>query len=326
MSDEQDRRGGCNAVRTWLACLGFALASAHAAAAGLNIALTNDDGWDAIGIRVLHEVLTAQGHRVTRVGSTTQQSGSSAALDFGGLTVRKDAARTYSVAGREGGGAEPLTCGLLAIDIATRSEGGLPPDLLVSGINKGANIGAAAQHSGTVGAVIGALNRGLNGVVPGIAISTDEPDCDAPCVAAHYESVATYVAGLIAVLQTHRDSTAAKRPLLPEGIGLNVNYPASNPGQIKGVRVARQGRAFGLFGAPRILSYVCIDCAGLEIGSSATAGGTPSGDDTQADVPDSDVSSFYEGYITIVPIEADYTAADRRFPENLEGMLETQKR
>jgi hypothetical protein len=62
MSDEQDRRGGCNAVRTWLACLGFALASAHAAAAGLNIALTNDDGWDAIGIRVLHEVLTAQGH------------------------------------------------------------------------------------------------------------------------------------------------------------------------------------------------------------------------------------------------------------------------
>ena len=88
MSDEQDRRSRCNAVRTWLACLGLALASAHAAAAGLNIALTNDDGWDAIGIRVLHEVLTGKGHRVTRVGSITQQSGSSAALD----TARADCA------------------------------------------------------------------------------------------------------------------------------------------------------------------------------------------------------------------------------------------
>ena len=83
-------------------------------------------------------------------------------------------------------------------------------------------------------------------------------------------------------------------------------------------------RAFGLYGAPRTLSYVCVDCAALEIGSYAPAGGTPPGDDTQADVLDSDVSSFYEGYITIVPIEADYTATDQHFTEKLGGMLEAQ--
>ncbi len=188
----------------------FALANASSA---LVVALSNDDGWDSPGIPAMRVALESAGHTVTLAGPLDEQSGSSAAGNFvSDLVIKKESANEYSVAlagGTEG--AEPATSALIAIGIAKDANGGVSPDLLVSGINSGANIGAATQLSGTVGGTIVAIANGLNGSVPAIGISTDEPcDEDDPpggdlpaCVAAnaaHYANVASFLADFIAHL------------------------------------------------------------------------------------------------------------------------------
>ena len=144
----------------------------------LNIVLTNDDGWDSIGIQAMKDALVLSGHEVYLAASLTQQSGSSAAINIQSLEVIKqkstDGALEFSVALPDGvTGAEPATCAAVAIGIAT-ADLGSPPDLVISGINSGQNLGAATQVSGTVGAATAAMSSGLGGYqLPAIAISTD---------------------------------------------------------------------------------------------------------------------------------------------------------
>lgn len=270
-------------------------------AAALNIALTNDDGWDAPGVQALAEVLSARGHNVTLVGSATQQSGSSAGINGGPLIVTKQATRQYSAAASATQGAEPLSSGMLAINIATQLDG-QTPDLLFSGINSGANIGSAALLSGTVGAVIGAITPGVGPQIPAIAISTDQPQCATACIAQHYQQVAQYAASLLDRLQEK------KPPMLPPGIGLNVNYPNRPAAEIKGVKLAKQSPGLGLGGQRGSLEFPCPDCGSLAVGASTTTQGIrPGSDNTKEDKRD-DLTAFQAGYITIVPIQADYTA------------------
>ena len=75
------------------------------------------------------------------------------------------------------------------------------------------------------------------------------------------------------------------------------------------MKIARQGRAFAIFGAQIVLSYECAGCAGLAVGEATQAGMRPE-PDTQPDVVDADTIAFSSGYISIVPIQADYTADD----------------
>ncbi len=291
----------------------LALVPSVAHAEGLTIALTNDDGWDAPGIQALKDVLRDHGHAVTLVGSSTRQSGSGTAANLSRINVHKHGDREYSAALSNGEGAEPVTCALLAVDIATSLDG-RRPDLLVSGINSSANIGSTAMHSGTVGAVVGALNQGLNGPIPGIAISTDEPDCDDDCVREHYRNVAVYLAELIEHLQSKPGFLEAESGFLPEGVGLNVNYPTLARDQIQGVRVTKQGRFFG-FVEPYVTSVRCADCVGLAIGETASSNLTRE-TPPEPEAEDSDAAAFYAGYITIVPIEADFTSRNyARFAE-----------
>lgn len=289
------------ALNTALYATGLLLLVLAQPTLALNIALTNDDGWDAPGVQALAEVLAARGHNVTLVGSATQQSGSSAGINGGPLIVTKHADRQYSAAASDTEGAEPLSSGMLAINIATQLDG-QTPDLLFSGINSGANIGSAALLSGTVGAVIGAITPAVGPQIPAIAISTDQPKCDRACIDLHYQQVAQYAANLLGRLQAKRP------PLLPPGIGLNVNYPNRPASEIQGVKVARQSPGMGLGGQRGTLEFPCPDCGALEIGGSTTTKGIrPGADQTKANKQD-DLTAFQAGYITIVPIQADYTA------------------
>ena len=275
------------------------LATVHAPAradSALRVALTNDDGWNAAGIAALHEEFTRRGMAVTRVGPSTQQSGSSAALNTGAITIRRHSERVYSAAVDTDAGAEPLTAGLLAIDLANRLDGA-PPQWLVSGINQGANLGSAAPHSGTVGAVIGSLSGSFGEPVAGLAISTDEPRCNPECVAAHYSRVARFVADLLERLD---------QPL-PGGVGLNINYPALPAYDIKGIRVSRQGAGFPVNGVPLRLTYHCADCTSLNDGETAKASLQPTPLPVHTDGA-GDTDAYAAGYITVVPIEGDYTA------------------
>lgn len=282
-------------------CLPFcALLATGVAAEPLRIAVTNDDGWNSTGIRALDTAFRKAGHIVTVVGPLTQQSGSSAAINTSGIRVRREADRIYSAAAGAEEGSEPLVAGMLALEIATALDGA-PPNWLVSGINQGANLGNATQHSGTVGAVIGALGGSFTTPVPGIAISTDEPRCgtaacDTATIEAHYAAVADFVNRLISALPA----------ALPPGTGLNINYPALPAAQVKGVRIVRQGSGFPIGGRQLRMRYACPQCASIATGESAEVSLAPVPDPVVA-AQGTDSAAFAEGYITIVPIQGDHT-------------------
>lgn len=288
--------------------LGLCLLLGSPLASALNIALTNDDGWSSEGITAMRAVLLKRGHKVTLVAPLDGQSGSSAGINLDPVSLTLQDEGVYSVATSEGAGAEPATCALLAIDIAGQ------PDLLISGINDGANVGGLTPTSGTVGAAIAALSSSLNGSVPAIAVSTDRG-----ADRAHFRRVAEFVADLVSHLEKKPGALAGEKALLPLRTGLNVNYPLTD--RPAGVIVTRQGQAFHAPGAATALqlTFSCAACRDLKVGETVSGGRSGAGPDSTPVTEAGDAGYFAQGYITIVPIQGDYTAPTGL---GLEGLLE----
>ena len=291
-------------------------------ASALNIALSNDDGWDAPGVQSLFTALRRAGHSVTLAGPSENQSGGSASvdLDAANLQITKTAERgnasQYSVALTAGGSASPGTAAQIAISIAEQIG---PVDLLVSGINAGANTGAGTNISGTVGATIVGISNLTGERIPGIAISTDEVneirDCPpaelANCEAAnlaHYQVVAQWFVGFLEELEQKPGGLKKQDGLLPDGVALNINYPVTD--QVAGVKSDVQALLFYRDGQPVGLDINCYGvCADLAVGETLTGGTNgliPM--DTEREVKKGDAPDYNAGYITIVPINTDLTA------------------
>lgn len=256
--------------------------TAPAESSRLHILLTNDDGYGSVGIETLKEALRDAGHRVTLVAPSGNRSGSSASMTFGPIRVEQKAEGEYSAEGT------PATCALLGL--SAMADPNDPFDLLVSGTNAGANAGAATGISGTVGATTAAV--GLGGV-PAVAVSANEVGNEGdPAHRKHFEATAAFAAKVIDRLV----ETAGEGPLLPPGTRLNLNVPGIPWNDIKGVRFGVQGTSaqFGLGfeeKAPDV--YVPAFRAPKQKGE---------------DVPDSDAASLSDGYVTVVLLDADYTA------------------
>lgn len=174
------------------------------------ILVTNDDGVHSPGIVALAEALEAIGE-VTVVAPAHEMSAASHSLTLTRpLRIDRIDDRHYSVDGT------PTDCITLAMNHLLKEE---LPDIVVSGINKGGNLGDDVTYSGTVA---GALEASIYGL-PGIAVSlVQRIDFD-------FRHAAEFAAEL------------ARRVLddgLPQGTLLNVNIP---PGPIRGTRVTRQG-------------------------------------------------------------------------------------
>ncbi|MEU9987049.1 5'/3'-nucleotidase SurE [Streptomyces sp. NPDC048045] len=180
----------------------------------LRILLTNDDGYDAVGIRTLFQRLTAAGYDVTVVAPLTNQSGTGTKMmSSTTLTVKHPGPRVWAVDGTPG---DAVSFGLSEV-FADRA-----PDLVVSGTNFGPNVAALATHSGTVGGAVAALEQG----VPAIAVSTGGLGAPVP------EPVVNAMrpTGDFTVKLVERLKSGAKNGrLLPEGVGLNVNHPVVGP-------------------------------------------------------------------------------------------------
>ncbi len=192
----------------------------------LDILLTNDDGYAAPGINAVYEALSQAGHHVTMVAPLTNQTGRGGALAYGGtLAVTHPVAGDPSVYAVAGTPADSVGFGLGVVfaDAA--------PDLVVSGSNAGTNLSRTINHSGTVGAAVTAVDRG----VPAIAVSTAHPFEFDPTwnggSAENYPDTARFVVSLVAALRQRADNC---RSLLPRKVGLNVNYPSV---AFKGARV-----------------------------------------------------------------------------------------
>ncbi|MEO1685750.1 MAG: phytase, partial [Cyanobacteria bacterium J06631_12] len=275
----------------------FESAPEGTAATPLNILLTNDDGFDAPGIEALHAALTAAGHIVTLVSPQEQQSGSGTVLDvdkiFQPLEVTNVEADKWFV------DAGVRTTTWAGLDFVL---GGEAPDLVISGINEGENIGpGGAVSSGTVSAAVTALLRD----VPAIAVSAgiDLSDPERTATEEAYETGSEFVVDLIAKLQATQGDDAK---ILPEGEGLSINIPVRFPEGVEGI----QGVAFT--DSSDITPFI-IDFGPLPEAFGGGAGLQFAPFELPADAeisPTSEGGQFLSGFITVTPIDGDWTAPE----------------
>lgn len=230
------------------------------------ILLTNDDGIYSDGLIKLEEALREVGEVYT-VAPASEMSGASHSLTLARpLRIRRIDDRHWTVDGT------PTDCVTLALNKILGPEE--LPDICVSGINHGGNLGDDATYSGTVA---GALEATILGV-PGLAFSL-----------VARENFDFTEAARFAV-------TAVRKSLverLPEGTLLNINIP---PGAIKGVRVTRQGlkNARPVISEhidPRGKPYFWI---GEEYFSSDREDGT-------------DYHAIEQGFVSVTPLRSDMT-------------------
>ncbi|MFE2165148.1 5'/3'-nucleotidase SurE [Streptomyces sp. NPDC059447] len=194
----------------------------------LRILLTNDDGYNAPGIRKAFERLTAAGHDVTIVAPLTNQSGTGTKMASAPtVTVKHPEPKVWAVDGTPG---DSVAFGLAQV------FAGRAPDLVVSGTNFGPNVAGLANHSGTVGGAVAALENG----VPAIALSTGGTSAPDPVTTVNAMGpTLDFAVKLIDRLR----SRARSGPLLPQGVGLNVNHPvvgADGKGTAAGVSATFQ--------------------------------------------------------------------------------------
>ncbi len=129
----------------------------------MRILVTNDDGIDSLGLHVLARAMLPLGE-VTIVAPDTEYSGAGAAI--GAVWMMQPEVHEADVEGIDTSWAVSGPPGLCVM-FARLGAFGPPPDLIVSGINPGANVGRSVYHSGTIGACL----TGRNGGIPGVAIS-----------------------------------------------------------------------------------------------------------------------------------------------------------
>ena len=236
------------------------------------ILITNDDGIDAPGLEVLGRIAVELAREVWVVAPEHDQSGVSHAVSLHHpIRVSERGARRFGITGTPGDCAVMGICHLMA---------DAPPQLLLCGVNRGANLGLETVFSGTVG---GAMTGMLLGV-PSIALSQAWTD------RAHirWETAAALGASVVRQLLEIGWSTATC---------LNVNFPDLPAAEAGPLTLARQGPGL-IHGMqvetrtdPRFLTYHWI---------SFRRGPREQG-------PESDVDALHAGRIAVTPLRYDRT-------------------
>jgi 5'-nucleotidase len=231
----------------------------------LPILITNDDGFGAEGLRILEETLGEVG-AVWVVAPDREQSGQGHALTLNHpLRIDRRGPRHFAVQGT------PTDCIYLGVNTILKAR----PGLVVSGINRGTNLGDDITYSGTVSAALEATLMSI----PAFAISQEAGEAG-PAFAA---------AGRFARLLAQE---VLRRGMPPDTL-LNVNVPKEPP---RGVRVTHQGKRLYPGGVierkdPKGRTYYWI-------------GGAPA---RWEEDPDSDFAVLAEGYVTVTPLHLDMT-------------------
>ena len=233
----------------------------------MRILLSNDDGYRAPGLRILAETLKGVAE-VTVVAPDRDRSGASNSLTLDlPLRAHEMEDGTIRVEGT------PTDCVHLAITGLLDEE----PDMVVAGINAGANLGDDVIYSGTVAAATEGRFLGY----PAIAVSMDSHQ------PRHYQTGARVARLLVEALQ--------RRPLAPEVI-LNVNVPDLPWEEIRGLRATRLGHRHK---AEPVVRQ--IDPRGRPIYWVGPAG--PEQDAGEG----TDFHAVRNGYVSVTPIQVDLT-------------------
>lgn len=235
----------------------------------MRILCTNDDGYLALGLNVLARAARSLGEEVSVVAPDREQSATSHSLTLHHpLRARRSRDGAMMVDGT------PTDCVILAVGELLPER----PDIVLSGINHGPNMGEDVLYSGTVAAAMEATVLGI----PSIAISYTGQDPD------EIEGWEPVITALLRRLI--RDD-------FPADTLLSVNLPSVTPSEVRGVRVTSLGRRRYSDSLTRAL-----DPSGKEyfwIGGGRT-------DWTGPD--DSDFMAVRDGWISVTPLHLDLTS------------------
>ena len=241
----------------------------------MRVLLTNDDGVHAPGLEALERIAARFADELWIVAPSEEQSGAGHSLTLSQpLRLRKLGERRFCVTGTP---TDSVMMGLAHILADAK------PDLILSGVNRGANLGEDVTYSGTVSA---AMEGALAGI-PSIALSQSyarEGMGDTVPFAAAEAWAERVLAPLIAAP-------------FPARTLVNVNFPALAPDAVKGVRVVRQGiRDYGRLRIdkrtdPRGFNYYWFGLRPIQ----HTPGHL------------TDLEAIADGYITVTPLHLDLT-------------------
>lgn len=184
----------------------------------MRILITNDDGIHAEGLGVLERIALTLSDDVTVVAPEYDQSGVAHSLSLNDpLRLREVAPKRFAVKGT------PTDCVIMAVNKVMAHK----PDLILSGVNRGHNLAEDVTYSGTIAA---AMEGTLLGI-PSIALSQGYPPGGRELTM--WDCAEAHGPGIIRKILAEG---------IPEGILVNVNFPAVPPDQVKGVAVSVQGR------------------------------------------------------------------------------------
>ncbi|WP_432736203.1 5'/3'-nucleotidase SurE [Maridesulfovibrio sp. FT414] len=251
----------------------------------MNILLTNDDGIQAVGLRALYHALKRAGMKVQVVAPVAEQSAVGHAVSLSSpLRVKKFEEDGFSGLGVYG---TPVDCVKLGLTTLLENK----PDIVVSGINSGANVGVDIIYSGTVSA---ATEGALMGY-PAIAVSYDSFSPK------DLSGQGDYCADLL--------SKIPWADLEPKTV-VNLNFPAIPISETKGLEICRHTRVswqdwYEVRQDPRGHTYYWLD------------GVMPK----EKISPGTDRDLLSNGYVTMTPLHFDFT--DRAAIVTLEKCLKS---
>lgn len=236
------------------------------------VLVTNDDGILALGIQALVEVLQDFA-QVTVVAPDREKSATGHCITVHSPLRVEEVELPGATGGAWAVDGTPSDC----VKLAVQSLMPAPPDLIVSGINRGANLGTDVLYSGTVSAAI----EGIINDIPSIAVSLntfENPD---------FSYAAKFTKKLVEYLFTNN---------LTVDTLLNVNIPAIPESEIKGVSIAKLGNRkydnlFEKRTDPRGKCYFWMGGKVVDVHND----------------PDADVSALERGEVTVTPIHFDLT-------------------
>ncbi len=251
----------------------------------MRILITNDDGINAPGLVTLQAIaaeIAGPAGEVWTVAPAFEQSGVGHCISYTHPTMlARLGPRRYAAEG------SPADCVLAGLHDVMKEA---PPDLVLSGVNRGNNAAENVMYSGTIG---GAMEAALQGI-PAIALSQffgpGNAELDDP-----FEAAARHGAATIRRLLDHAFWDATDYRLF-----YNVNFPPVPADQVRGLQVARQGfrrnSRFGIVAqtSPSGRRFLWVT-------------GGPQQERTG---PGTDAEANLDGYVSITPMRADLTAHD----------------
>jgi len=251
----------------------------------MRVLITNDDGINARGLAILHAIATdiaGPEGEVWTVAPAFEQSGVGHCISYSHPTMIAELElRRYAAEG------SPADCVLAALhDVMTQC----PPDLVLSGVNRGNNAAENTLYSGTVGGAMEAALQGLRAIALSQFFGPGNADLEDPFEAAAANGAATVRALLD---HGHWDGGDYK-------VFYNVNFPPVPAAAVKGRQITAQGARGG---------------AAFSVEPTMSPSGrrflwVKGGPQHVATAPGTDAAANLDGYISITPMRADLTAHD----------------